>query len=62
MMLWLPVLAGVAGFLAGRIFRLGEDAIDDTGSDEGMNVIFWVVVAVVLVAMAFGIIYLARKK
>lgn len=55
----MPVLAGVAGFMLGKIGRKKDDGL--VSEDNGMTAIFWVVVAVVLLAVVLGFVVMMKK-
>lgn len=55
----LPVLAGVAGFMLGKLGGKKDDGL--VSEDNGMTAIFWVVVAVVLLAVVLGFVVMVKK-
>lgn len=55
----LPVLAGVAGFMLGKLGGKQDD--DLVSEDNGMTAIFWVVVAVVLLSVVLGLVMMMKK-
>lgn len=55
----LPMLAGVAGFMLGKLGRKKD--YDLASEDNGMTAIFWVVVAVVLLAVVLGFVVMMKK-
>lgn len=55
----LPMLAGVAGFMLGKLG--GKKDYDLVSEDNGMTAIFWVVVAVVLLAVVLGFVMMMKK-
>ncbi len=55
----IPVLTLAAGFLAGRLLKMKQE--DPEEPDKGMSVIFWVVVAVAVIGVGLGTVYMVKQ-